>query len=867
MKGVGMIWLVLALMIPAVSWGGALCVPVADGETISVSGRVVDDDDGTAISHVLCSVRRGKGAPLSYTFTDDDGQFSLNGMPTDSISFSLIGYAKQMFPVSQIGINHTVRLKKSDLALKEIVVKAPPIRERGDTLVFDVNSFKTQDDKYISDVLKKLPGVTVSDNGAIEYQGRGINKFYIEGRDLLEGKYTLASNGLDVNAVRSVEIIEHNQHVKSLKDVRPSDRAAINLKLDKGFIARPFGDGKVAAGNGPVYDASLLTTFLSRGPQLLVTLKANNSGRSYADEADDKYSFAEGMTYISRYMPIYSAPGIRRLQLPLNRYLFNRSKLASVNILIPVAKDAELKLNALFASDRLRQRFNSDQWLMTGRDESLHLFERGGTRSSADNLNLSGKYELNSTTTFVSDEFGYESMRNRGVSSMYTQSDSVDSDVDVLPREFYNKLNLHQRFGRSQLVSFRSNLRVGLSPEMMEAMFPMEPTAAISEHMRMRRLITKNEIESSFSLSGQRLGVSVFANYEELRPRYGAPTTVSDKISQLELGARPLMEFRMHGDKIYLRLVPSVSLFRAVAAGQDVRKASVKFVPSVSFSYRLTTRWEARIGGSRDFRFMNDEALFPAPFMSDYRTEYLPSGNLHHAESLSSYCSLTYRNTVKLMFGRLNASYSWRKSNYVTTSTYTSDRSVIATELRDNSGYSFDISAELSKTFAGSKTTIKIQPSFMRSGQDVIQQSLLCRNTYTMLLGNVTVSNRWWTHFNIQYKLIGSYMHTHSRDFGGNTLTNWFHTVDMSYFPSRKFSVDLKCELSTLDNASSGHKNFFFCDLGSAYSLRKVTFELTARNIFNMKEYTIRNISSVNRYESSIPLRGCEVMGSVKFKF
>ena len=94
-----------------------------------------------------------------------------------------------------------------DFKLREVVVKSKPIWNKEDTIVYSVNAFKTLGDKSIGDVLKKLPGVEVSASGSVKYQGEAINKFYIEGLDLLEKRYGIATNNVPADAIQNVEII------------------------------------------------------------------------------------------------------------------------------------------------------------------------------------------------------------------------------------------------------------------------------------------------------------------------------------------------------------------------------------------------------------------------------------------------------------------------------------------------------------------------------------------------------------------------------------------------------------------------------------------------------------------------------------
>lgn len=211
--------------------------------------------------------------------------------------------------------------------------------------------------------------------------------------------------------MKKVEVIEHNQHIKSLQGLEPSERAAINLKLDKQFMVRPFGEVRGGIGNGPVYDAGLLVTLLTRGPQALVSLQANNYGKNLEGEAADKFEYSDLNTYISPYSTLLSTPTIRSINIPLQRYLFNRSRLASVNLLLPAGKNSELKLNAVYVADRMRQRYDMSSSMMLGEGNTLNLFENAMAHTRLDELKLAGIYERNAAKLYLKDEFGFLSDR------------------------------------------------------------------------------------------------------------------------------------------------------------------------------------------------------------------------------------------------------------------------------------------------------------------------------------------------------------------------------------------------------------------------------------------------------------------------
>lgn len=97
-----------------------------------------------------------------------------------------------------------------------------------------------------------MPGIEVSNNGEISYQGKPINKVNIEGLDLMGAQYNQATQNMPAEAVAQVQIMERNQPIKALEGKVSNDRATLNLKLKRGYKARPFGEADGNIGGSPV---------------------------------------------------------------------------------------------------------------------------------------------------------------------------------------------------------------------------------------------------------------------------------------------------------------------------------------------------------------------------------------------------------------------------------------------------------------------------------------------------------------------------------------------------------------------------------------------------------------------------------------
>ncbi|MDE6526898.1 MAG: carboxypeptidase-like regulatory domain-containing protein, partial [Muribaculaceae bacterium] len=189
-----------------------LVAPVAAAQ-VNVSGTVVDEEDGNPLTGASVIVKGSDGKIKKFTTSKADGSFVMAVPSADAcrLEVSMMSFAKKSFAIDSVSFPLTVALRPGNTLLKEVTVKADRIREQGDTITYNVGSFAQQQDRSIGDVLKRMPGIDVASSGKIQYQGEDINKFYIEGADLLGGKYGIATNGISHEDVGAVEVMENHQ--------------------------------------------------------------------------------------------------------------------------------------------------------------------------------------------------------------------------------------------------------------------------------------------------------------------------------------------------------------------------------------------------------------------------------------------------------------------------------------------------------------------------------------------------------------------------------------------------------------------------------------------------------------------------------
>lgn len=192
----------------------------------------------------------------SYGITNDAGRYRLNLNENSKyeIQVSYIGMktAKEIVDTNSEDITKDITLYE-DNALDEIeLTYEMPVSVKGDTLVYNADSFNTGTERKLEDVLKNLPGVEINDDGQIEVEGKVVSKVMVEGKDFFDGDTKLATKNIPSNAVDKVQVLKNYAEVGQLSGVTNNqDNIAINIKLKEGKTNFWFGNITAGAGDSP----------------------------------------------------------------------------------------------------------------------------------------------------------------------------------------------------------------------------------------------------------------------------------------------------------------------------------------------------------------------------------------------------------------------------------------------------------------------------------------------------------------------------------------------------------------------------------------------------------------------------------------
>lgn len=228
----------------------------AAAQTYKATGVVVDSlGTPLAMANVIAYQKdKNLGA---FGITNQDGRYQLLGLKQDStytvkVSFLGMRTLEDTFRPTKTDIVKNFVLKGGMDALDAVEINYQiPITIKGDTLIYDADSFTNGTEDKLGDVLKKLPGIEVNADGDIQVEGNAVEKVMVDGKDFFEGDSRLATKNIPANAVGKVEVLKNYNSQGQLKGLgNDQDRYVINIRLKEGKKKFWFGEATVGAGYG-----------------------------------------------------------------------------------------------------------------------------------------------------------------------------------------------------------------------------------------------------------------------------------------------------------------------------------------------------------------------------------------------------------------------------------------------------------------------------------------------------------------------------------------------------------------------------------------------------------------------------------------
>lgn len=250
-----------------------------------ISGKVVDAMNRLPLPDATVTIINPvDSSAMGFAVVGKTGLFEIKNLTKGKfvLGITFTGYSPYKKDLTITETQFTIDLDTIYLSLDtnmlgSVVVQAPPISIKKDTIEFRASSFKTKPNATVEELLKKLPGVEVDKEGNITSQGEEITKIYVDGKEFFLNDPKLATKNLSSDMVEAVQVFDDmSDQAKFTKIDDGSRKKTINIKLKKDRKKGVFGRTAASLGSSDRYEASASLNAFNNQRQISILGGANN---------------------------------------------------------------------------------------------------------------------------------------------------------------------------------------------------------------------------------------------------------------------------------------------------------------------------------------------------------------------------------------------------------------------------------------------------------------------------------------------------------------------------------------------------------------------------------------------------------------
>lgn len=258
---------------------------------VTLRGNVTDLSGESLIQASVRVLAAKDSSLVKGAVTNAEGRFNVANVKAGKyvVEISYVGYETQMRNVTVADKDITLKpfqLKESSVMLQEAVVRGvrTPITVKEDTVEFNAESYKTQPNAVVEDLLKRLPGVEVDSDGKITANGKSISKILVDGKEFFANDPTVASRNLPADMLEKVQVVDRKSDLARLTGVDDGEEeTVINLSVKKNMKNGWFGNAEAGYGSDDRYNGKFNVNRFWNENQITFLGGANNINRPAAD--------------------------------------------------------------------------------------------------------------------------------------------------------------------------------------------------------------------------------------------------------------------------------------------------------------------------------------------------------------------------------------------------------------------------------------------------------------------------------------------------------------------------------------------------------------------------------------------------------
>ncbi|RZK42108.1 MAG: TonB-dependent receptor [Pedobacter sp.] len=874
-----------------------LGVPYAFAQK-QIKGKV-KDIKGAAIVSANINLKDKEGNILSFTRTNDKGEYTLSfteELNDLSLEATIIGFAKKKVPITELNKSYDLTLDEDQINLKTVVVKnRPSLTANGDTLNYKTSDFADKQDRSIGDVLKKMPGMEVSENGKVSYNGKGISNLYIDGDNVLDDKYSIGTKAIPHGAVDKVQVIENDQPIKMLRKNNMSDDVAINLVIKDDAKLKVMGDVKAGLGTPDRFDGNANAMMFKKQIKFINNIKGNNIG---IDPGNDLNSFnmSDYMRRIDNDKPssFLSAGAAGVPTLPQNRSLFNKAGLANLNNLYKINNDLQVRANISYLYDQRVQDYNkfSETYLPNQTIRYTELQEnRINPQKFQSKINVNSNAELH----YLNNNFIVDYAPYNIASGVTINGIGAGQTLNQKTFDISNEFNYRKKLKSENTINFYSylnrsnqpevlNIRPGLNEDILNNGIPF---AGLDQHVRLPSWYMNNYM--SFGLVRGRLTQSYKTGFNLQHQQLNSELfrIQNDQTSEL-ISSDMTNSLNWLKGKVYIdgsyeyageRLKTTLSLplsYQSIAYDdptKNIDKSLNRIFLNPSFNMKYQTSAENYLTANYSFR--NElgglDDVYTGTILKNYRSLFANDAPISERKTHSMGAVFNFRKAMQMFFFNAGVNYSNTTLNTISSYTLTNNiQQRIVLEL-ENEMKTLSAQANASKYLFSLRTTVNAGVSYSNSQFDQLQNNTLLPFDSKTITYKGGFEAKLASFMNWSYN--ANYAVTENKLVSVNAIATNYEQIrqqsKITFTAFKRVFMDLSAEHMYTKQSSQADLSYLFADFNMRYRFvkAKTDLEFGITNLANIKRFEAINVTANSLTTGTYYIPGRVAMMKATFNF
>lgn len=258
----------------------------AQTKRVTVSGRVVEDTGEPAVQATVQLLSLPDSTFTTGIASNEKGYFSLPRVKAGKyvLKVSYIGFKNKLIPLQltasapnkNVG---TVKLETDAIMLAEAVVvaEAPQVQIVEDTVAFNSSAYRTPEGAMLEELVKKLPGAEVDDDGNVKINGKEISKIMVDGKEFFGGDVQTGLKNLPVDMIEKLKTYDKKSDLARITGIDDGEEETVlDLTVKKGMNQGWFGNVDVAGGTKDRYMGRAMVNYFYDKTQVSLIAGANN---------------------------------------------------------------------------------------------------------------------------------------------------------------------------------------------------------------------------------------------------------------------------------------------------------------------------------------------------------------------------------------------------------------------------------------------------------------------------------------------------------------------------------------------------------------------------------------------------------------